>query len=110
MGSRTNWTTRTTGCSRTRWTWGSPSSTTTTMSTNLPTSLCSNLSTILLSSAQKKVDTSTFWDSVMALVSLRLLCAYIITQLTRSFGSSAFFNVQNGRKFIFIQDVVNIYF
>merc|ERR1712136_347923 len=100
----------TTGCSRTRWTTRSPSSTTTTMSTNLPTSLCSNLSTILLSSAQKKVDTSTFWDSVMALVSLRLLCAYITTQLTRSFGSSAFFNVQNGRKFIFIQDVVNIYF
>merc|ERR1711948_162353 len=57
---------------------------------------------------QKKVD-STFWDSVMALTSLRIICAYI-TQLTQSFGSSAFFIVQKRRKFIFIQDVVNIYF
>merc|ERR1712132_21175 len=61
-----------------------------------------------LSSSQKKVD-STFWDSVMALTSLRIICAYI-TQLTQSFGPRAFFIVQKRRKFIFIQDVVNIYF
>merc|ERR1711918_75032 len=76
-------TTRTTRSPRTRRATRSPSST---MSTNLPTDLCSNMSTILLPSAQKEVD-STFWDSVMALTSLRIICAYINTQLTQWFGT-----------------------
>merc|ERR1712072_335707 len=98
--SRTSWTTRTTRCPRTRWTTRSPSSTTTTMSTNLPNDLCSNLSTILLSSTQKKVETK-FWDSVMA----RSLCVYIVTHLS-SYLTSSF----KRRKYIFIEDLVNIYF